>query len=633
MAGTASSYSQFISKNAEALHALGYTPERSLEDYDLPARKGRSTAERIQELLREREEIAHISSTLNQREAYGIDRWNADFRYLSHCEPPDTCTLSREQFRAQIWKALPHSRFKRFQEAFSDPEHLIVPPFSVIRNRIQFDPKVKAVLRDQSVQGCLVRGDRLSDELVEGLKLVSLELYRGDPLARLTAKSALPVIQTVKQIWDSCALMQNGNLRVLRIETASEENRRRYPDALPLAPELRGTLLYSRENMSGEIATRFREVSGRALTVQHFCSAYSARRKTDIESSLYESELRQLAGIRNTLADRNLALGNWGRAPSREVKDDLKKLTQSELLRPASLLSGCIEPSKVRARELLKEGSTFTDRRGRENVSGTMSKITGAQNSLSHRNEVIPHKGSRNYQDAAGLKSLIDQGEERVEKLCLDIEKAAGYISSHQLVGTSALNRAQIIADVEDVLIRTELYPHRIVPMLTMPLRAVGEAWAVEMTNFSLQLRCRSEQPDITDQLIFRAAIERSLVRMEAIGKFAHALIGIEHLKDTLTNQPDCTFSHLHEAALLIERQFGDWRVFPMRAVPEMNVPVAELESLLSRMQRRLSFYAEHGVVSSERGEVNGRMKAFLDSIEIPRMIRMINAGRTACPA
>ena len=134
---------------------------------------------RLQTLLDRRAEIEDLASTQDQREAYGIEQWHAEFVRLDGREDAE-----------EIWSQLPTCRFKRFQELFCRSR--IVPSCMDCMKRQDFDAL--------PLSACLVSADRIPDEFAESVCLVAFD-ESDKPYDRLKKKH--DAIPQLKKLWES----------------------------------------------------------------------------------------------------------------------------------------------------------------------------------------------------------------------------------------------------------------------------------------------------------------------------------------------------------------------------------------------------------------------------------------------
>lgn len=617
------SFADYRDRNNEALAKLGYTPEKQLSEYDLPARRGRrSPGERILDLLQQRAELEQLASTQQQREAYGIERWHRDFVRLATLLPPTDYPYSKQRFLAEVWKTVRNSSFGRFQQAFSDPEHWVVLPFEVDRGRIYLTPENRQKLQTLSVQGCLVVADRVPDQLAEGLKLVDLSPYKRKPLQRLAAKCSLAVSDGIKMHWDEARLLDFNNPRVKIVSTPSAEARNRYRAAPEVPNDLVGTILYYREQTAGIRRPAFRAAGGWLLEASHFRSTYGAARKNDHQQDSYDEERAKLAATKVDLQALNKRINkDWTRSASRPLKDELKKLAQEKLLKAAELLKHCVNEFKVEAREFAAKSATFTDKTEKENVTVALSRMVPVITRLESRLSEIPQKASFSTKDRARLCEQIAAHEKILHEFRLDVKKASRLVAESALFGPAEMSQAEVNRLADELLVLTDLRAARLKGLNLMPFKVIGEGWAAECHNFEISLRTRD-----------RDATEETLVCMHVVGKFSEVVVRFEEIKGYVAVGARVPLQKIRSLVKELEKLFEERDVFPQHLVPQLVPFFDEMSTTIQAIGRGLDYYVERNLSLDERIQMDRRLKKYLDRLDPTKSVKSMARWRPAQP-
>ncbi len=250
-------------------------------DFSVPTNRRRN---KIFELLDARAELENLASTQAQREKYGAEEWHRHFRLLRDVHTHPNLPQTGEALRTYLWNAIPYSRFKRFQELFSRPEHFMIPKFRVGGEGRIFFPLLlnrNIDFNRMELLPCQVDGDRIPDALAESLGFCDFTDDRGDPLARLKKKR--DAIPRLKKLWEAAEPIEERNQRILIIRgTENSVPQQRYPNVPGPSPAVIGTILYTKTARKNHGS-----FPPRLLAVQHFASAYGAYRKTLHEANGY----------------------------------------------------------------------------------------------------------------------------------------------------------------------------------------------------------------------------------------------------------------------------------------------------------------------------------------------------------
>jgi hypothetical protein len=356
------------------------------------------------------------------------DRWGNTFVRLGDISNVPGVGIEGEKLRSLIWNALlgrDVREFKRFQEIFCRPEDYVVPRFLVAgttehrskkalgqaspEHLFRFDAVVRTAC--VSVLGTLVSPDRISNSLCEHLGLYDPGALKGDPFARLIAKAKLPVLTTVKLIWDaSLAFRGSGRIRV--IAAPSERVRGLYKSANVSVPEASiGKVLISRELPGGKEGSWIRR------GVQYFSDPHGSLRRAQHIDTQYQSEVRALAGIETNL--RTLAQRidkNWGDANA-DLKEHLLYEAKSAIAEAVQHLGKPQDAQKRRAKELLGAAASFRDSRDRLNPSAVLTRVANAVRNLGIRVQGTQMRGRYIHQDGAQFFEEVQRARAAIQLL------------------------------------------------------------------------------------------------------------------------------------------------------------------------------------------------------------------------
>lgn len=503
--------------------------EAKLENGALPSRQQRTITERLQGLFDKRLELETATITKKQRESYGLERWDRDFIRLQDVRVLEGSRLSGDQIRNIIWRMVPNSTFKRFQELFCDPQNFIVPRFTVDqRGRLAFVREPD--WGNLSVHGCLVSVDRIPDEFAEKTKLLQFTpKERRSPLLRYMRKSDIHVIDSLKLLWDSSRPVRSApysedgppgtgkDLRVLAIRRPEATLANQYPNAAPFPIGLHGSVLYTREDFSDRV-TRKNPILGpqkvAPLRIQHFPTIYDAHRKTLHARRSYEQEQPALTAIRSDIQALLVELNrDWRRGAPDEVKEALRARVKSTLGEGIKLLEPAVDRRKRNAHDLLALVEDVRDSRGRTNPSVAACRMSYALRDLQERLAETYDKSGFNERDRGILSAALTAEARilsRVRKTLAERTEAVFGPESRRCPPASAIN--SLVPD------RDSLSSIQYRPFSTFAgLLRVGVA--------ELEKGLRAGQ---------RTKSEEAVVKMYVVTKFFAAKVIVESMKDRI---------------------------------------------------------------------------------------------------
>lgn len=364
-------------------------------------------------------EILHAISGLNQVAEYGAERFAKSFvrmQELHRCSTTLPKGMTESRLRDLVWKALPSSPFKRFQELFCEPRNYVVPHFTISAyGQIDFGKELDR--RTKSVAPCIVAPHLISDGLVESLGLATFtEAEQNSAILRFFRKAKVDVRHSLKERWDNANPLSDRDFRimVLRKPTIGETANlaAEYPFANPMPRGLHGSILMSRAAIgSGAENQASGLLQPRKTTLRvaaHYLSAFAALRKTAHQRAGYDVETVELATISANLRRIGERIGvEWRRGASEEVKSDLLsslKKTASEAL---DIVAGSLEPKKIEIGRRISHCQDLRDKLDRLNAKSTESHIFKSIDLVEKRIVEVAHKGGYNETDRTLLSAEL----------------------------------------------------------------------------------------------------------------------------------------------------------------------------------------------------------------------------------
>lgn len=597
-------FDELRERSNEALERVHYAPDAELHTLT------RYQRGRVRELLDGRAQLEDLASTQNQREAYGIERWHGEFVRLRDIEVPAGCRLERARLLELVWKSVPNSRFKRFQEAFSHPHQLIVPRFEVgPGTNIRFPGTTD--WNSLSLQPCLVSPDRISDEFARDLGLVSYdEEDERQPVRRLQKKAQPGVIARLKKIWESAEPLQKGHHRLLSVQKPNSALEERYPGIPGPAEGSLGTILYTRERENGHANGNGRNGHlPKQLTVQHFPGVYAAHRKTFHEQRVYQSETEQLAEMLADLQTLNQRLNReWTRTAAPETKTSLRAETQAMAARCRDLLRACENRFKVQAHDLLARIGDLTDSSQRVNVTAAMTQMVAAVSRLQRRFQEMYPKGGYNEQDQMVLETGIQFHEQRMRGFRNAVQQNAPVLDEPNLAVFNG-NGGDIDIQTRILLTRMHAHPDELSEVRLRPF-----------TTYAGRLRQGYGRLEDALHSRDRSAAKTAAVQMHVIGKFQGAHTCCEHIRRFIIDGEGIPLSRVRDFVHKMNGLFSTYQLFPEHIVPGYEQGFLALKEKLDGIERGLAHYAKQDVDVGQRTEVYRRLKEYLDAFDIEQM-------------
>jgi hypothetical protein len=541
--------------------------------------------ERMQELLDRREEIENLASGQSQREDYGVEQWHRDFVPLR--------SITDQKERDLVWAAMPNCRFKRFQESFSHPHQLIVPPYTIHKGgRVDFHGINFDTL---SLQGCIVGVDRISGPVAESLKLVDDSETRGNPLERIRLRE-LGCINALKQTFEEASPVQDRHQRVSVVRETEPTN----PDA-----SIAGLVIYTREKFSGQKGIF------RPRTVQVFGNGFDALAKTTHERDEYDAELTMLATYEQQLHDLHHRLNTeWSDVSAR---DQLRTEGKDLLTRASNSLVRCVNEYKSEAQQMLDAAAMFTDKSGKENVTMVLTRLVGVLRRLRGRSSETFGKGSFNQADASALNRRMYVDATTLAQFRDGVLQAPDrFAAFSQLFSDSPLSDRALEASIKgfyrinridfDSLLDVQINPYRRFSMLLL-----------------------QQEDRVRDALTSRTTekTEDVLLRMHLIGKFQEIETVFQRLRNTVIN-PNISLEYVRDEIAHLRALFTEFQMLPGHIVPELIEPFEQMKAHLFAIEDRLNTYANQHPNTQARLEIYTRFRKHLKDLNVPGMAQML---------
>jgi len=614
MARTEPSIKQLLARQERALEGAGRKIDHLSTRSEL-TKKQRVTldaARSTQQVARQaRTRLLELTSGKSQKERFGADRWQK--RYERITEITNTrqnnhlgLDISNAELQNLVVAALAWTPFFRFQKAYCKPNDFIAPKFLLTRERrIQFVGMKEETLREHSVVGCIVSPDRISDSLVESLRLHKFtEKERKSPLEMLEVKASPKVTDTLKMIFDAGDFIQGSHTRVMVLSKPDQELRERYPQAAALTTGLEGSVLYFRHSVGAEVDRSGKRDSGRWRTAppvfaQHFATVLKAYRRSLHTVGSYSKEYEALVGVLHDLSNlKSDVAKNWICGGGETKNGALLKRVNDTVTKSLESLEKVVDPSKKKVREGMHGFANLRDSLGRLNPTAKENQIRAAITQLGRRIESIVPLSGYSEQDRKDLQKVVfGQGQ-----ILLDFRTHLEALTEDSpLVGVGHNGRASERKDVQDMLSRIVPNWHRLTELHTRPFLTFARALSAGMADLEKAVTSGSAKD-----------AKRAVAQMHLICRVSALTIGIAQLEEKLSDPKTCDGATVANLAERIERRCAEGKF-------ERNLTDAE-RKILTDLQKGFrptakSLAEKASVVGEDRAALFQQSKESLGKI------------------
>lgn len=589
---TTAKFDTLRDRNERDFDAIAYQPGVAID------RGTASRRRRIHTLLQRRADLEDLASTQSQREEYGVEQWHEEFVRMRDLIAYPNTQLEGDALRQHVWSTLPNSRFKRFQEAFSQPHQWIVPAFTMSTgNYVQWNGRQD--FNAMSLDPCLVSADRIPEKLAKDLGLADFEDDNDKPYDRLKKKADMPSIKKLKEIWESTTPLQTRNHRLLRINSD--------------VPATNGRILYTREEENGTEEVRNGDAPTQR-TVQFFDSAYGALRKTHHERHLYSREMDMLTTLQIDAADLAVLLDHdWRKDTPDDEKEQMRERTQELVRRTKELLHSDAWENKykVKANDLLSAIKNLQDKSGKTNVSACLAKLVAANSRLRERLDEMQPKSGYNEQDQMVLERATQTHEKGIRGFRDNVEQNAPALHDRlQLFGQSELTQSQIDAQASGILGKLKFKPTDLKNITLHPFAT----YAARLNEKYEQLSTAVYSRDLT-------TAQQTIVQMHLIGKFQAVHTCFERTKQYMIEGEHLPISRIRVFVSQLYALFSTFQVYPDVTVESYQQPFEKMQSDLEGIKNRLRHYERQDIDVSERTQIYKDLKDYLDTFNLEKIV------------
>ena len=523
----------------------------------------------LQRALTKQQTIDQIASPDTQRARYlqSTGRaWGQDFMSIREVRFMTIAGLTGDRLIEHLWKELPNSRFKRFQELFSDPENFLIPRITDGATGVSF--LTAHELNNCSVLPCLISGDRLPSKLLQDLGLVAWPNRNPNALRVLQTKSSTPVLDGLKAIFDSTRSVGSRNQRVRLVGQPTNGEGTLYPTATPLPAKLLGSVLILRDDGGADIErSKDRNAPWQPprKVVQFYPTVYAAYRKTSHETRGYDAEIAKVRDLSIDWRALNSKINEqWRRDTPPEEKADLRAELTSLANRTRAALGKVTNAQKKKADEFFTKIDVALQN-GDKNIGKMLTQMVAGATRLERRIETIPYKSRYNEEDRLLLKDTINSHIKRLKDFREALPKAAETLAT-EIAKPAGLFNTEYATDRErqtaakSLVRRMGLPVSGIQHMDVRPFLAFGRLLALDHT--ALVAAVERQDPH---------EARKALARMEVITKLQRGNHAMEWLRKEKAAETPRPASVLESEAHAFHNSVSNRVIFPGTSSPEYD--------------------------------------------------------------
>jgi hypothetical protein len=528
--------------------------------------------------------------------------------------------MAREigKIRAKLWNELPHSTFKLFQEIYSTWSNFTVPVKSYDRN----------TLNTCHLTACQVSPDLIPNKFLSDAGLVTWSDPTPSRMEALRVKSDPAIIDGVKAFWESLAPLESSNSHIKVVRQHSQRVRSRYPGIEPIKDEAIGSLMYTREKISGstrearEAAARG-EFKPRQVTASFFSSPYGLLRKTVEEELGYNVEGRQVQGLIERWQGLNREFNDsWRKGTPTADRVVLKRRLVALIDDSESMLKHSTNKQKeaalaklaeIRAKYL--EAPTNPDI-VIDGVTPMLSKMVAAITRLKSRDTEIPFKARWNEYDRRLVRRCIDAHEAMFDALEAPMLGVTQVMRSNRgYFQRQGLTQVQREAAADSILTQLSLNLPHFNTISVRPFRA----FAAKMLAIRNNLRNALVGQDIP-------ATKDALVKMACIWRLDQMNHACELLRHQLIPGSGVSLTEIVDIADRMTRIVQARNVLPDHTAAEYVGPYGEVEKWVRDVLREIRSHARRGIRADTQTEIFSRIRSFLDTKDLEALARELPA-------
>ena len=582
--------------------------DKQIEEITDPSNSRQAAS--LQRALIKQQTIDQISSPDAQRARYlqSTGRaWGQDFMSIREVRFMTIAGLTGDRLIEHLWKELPSSRFKRFQELFSDPENFLIPRVTDGATGVSF--LTAHELNNCSVLPCLISGDRLPSKLLQDLGLVTWPNRNPDALRVLQTKSSTPVLDGLKAIFDSTRSVGSRNQRVRLIGQPTTGEGTLYPTATPLSPKLLGSVLILRDDGGADVErSKDRNAPWQPprKVVQFYPTVYAAYRKTSHETRGYDAEIAKVRDLSIDWRALNAKINEqWRRDTPPEEKAELRAELTSLANRTRAALGKVTNAQKKKADEFFAKIDVALQN-GDKNIGKMLTQMVAGATRLERRVETIPYKSRYNEEDRLLLKDTINSHIKRLKDFREALPKAAETLAT-EIAKPAGLFNTEYATDRE-----RQTAAKSLVRRMGLPVSGIQHMDVRPFLAFARLLAL--------DHTALVAAVERqdpqearkALARMEVASKLQRANHAMEWLRKEKAAGTPGPASVLASEAYAFHNSLTNRVIFPGTSTPEYDTECQLVTENIRGIVDDLKKDARGELAEAAQEELSQRLERFL---------------------
>lgn len=567
-------------------------------------------AERLLAAFAKEQSINAMASTEAQRERYRVitgRTWEQDFMSVREVRFMTIGGLTGDELVSNLWRQLPDSRFKRFQELFCAPENWLIPRVSDGATGVSFLSANE--LNTCSVHPCLVSPDRIPNKLLQDLGLVTWPAVNPGPIETLKMKSTPEVIEGLKAIFDATRSLKGRNQRIRVVEEPTVGEGTLYPSAAMINPRTVGSILYVRDDggADGERSGAAPVWRAPQRLISFYPDSYAASRKTVHQTRGYNIEIEAVRTLIESWKALNTKLdAQWRAGAPDSVKTALREELAGLIVHSREALAKATNLQKRRADEFFASIEDDLGKGGK-NVGAMMARMVGAWRRLERRNSAIPRKSGFNESDRLELRDMKKLMHSRFDGVMKALPNAASILSGEisRRMGTFNTRFAsdEARASAAESVLRRMYIP---VPALTVTNVRPFLAFANALRGAYSDLSTAIEQQNAADA-------RQATARMTVITKLQRANEVFEKLREDTAAGTTVPLKELLTAAKDLRALLNARDIFPRTRVTEFEPLYERVQHKANEVARGLEAYAKRGLDVGGRAEMYRNLRRFLD--------------------
>ncbi len=579
--------------------------------------------------LKHREALEGLVSTSSQIEEYRARfgaAWSDSFTPLQTFAKQAFFGLEGAALVNHLWKCLPSTRFKRFQELFCEPSNYAIPKPNLVAPCVEYSSRHN--LNTCSLAPCLVSPPRIPFKLLVDLGIVPEPTRKLTDIEILSIKSHPMVIQTLKALWESAHPLAGHNHRFIIVRPLQDAAHRDYPEAQALPESVIGTLIHTRENVAVD---RSKAESKRGpwvapqLIPSFYSSIYAARRKTDHQTSSHQRESLSIGNLAvewNELTTR--AREQWRRDTPAEVKQSIREALVDLVGRTRVKLESVTHHLK---REAAQRFKALEERlkSGSNNITTHITAADAAVTRLENRLSDVPYKSGYNTVDSAHLSRMIEGGEHAFDMIRNSLYQASCRLRDQMTRHDGFFNQPGLSAAERTA------HANILLSQMGIPVDALNQVPAVRPLR-AFEIAHRAGYGELRNAVRTQNAQQASeaMVKLVVFSKLQRANAIFEVLRALTGRSQAVPLKELRRHAASLRNLLDLRAVFPQTTVPAFQPTYRKLQRTVGTIVGGLERYDRRGMDLDERTQMYSRLRAYLDKTDLEACVLellALNAG------